>query len=381
MAHHVEVSLDRLVCTDTESVHSSDNFFLVGAVTVDGTRQGFAMPGIRINDYETRRFPDDLRRVFDGISNSPEITVELAAWDVDQNAAWVDHRETIAAIAKGITLGLTAVGGKAVGALIEVAKAVVDQLVAWDKNDPLLAYTKVLSLPFLPGKTHDEWLDVPFAREENPDYAGFDYTLSYYVGSTTRVELPEHEAPRVRYVPAKGSASVDWINDWTAKDLEVSITRAPEADARPGGPWLAVRVEEVVGGRVVPTRVSAVTWTKELLGTRSLFQPGEGKGRDVANAGAHRASGLLRGSGPGTLGQRKLRLPGVRSRARELSFEQVGGDHLALPNGAVLELYRMVTPGSDATTPALRYVRPADSALRALDPTARDVLLHPRRNL
>lgn len=379
MGHHVTVSLDRLVCTDTESVHSSDNFFMVGAVTVDGTSHGFAMPGMRINDYETRHFPDDLRKVFDGISQGNEIVLELAAWDVDENAPWVDNRDTILAVAKGITVGL-AVAGVGVGTLIQVAGSVVDQLVAWDKNDPLLAYSQVLGLPFTPGKRHDEWIDVPFARHEELEYSSFDYTLSYHLASTTQVEFPQHEPPSVRYVPVKGSASADWIDDWTAHDLELSIVRAPEADARPGGPWLAVQAEEIVGGRVIPTRVAAVTWTRELLGGRSLLAGGA-SGGTVANPGAHRAVGYLRGDGPGTLIPGELRLPGVRSRRRELQVQHYAGDHIRLPNEAVLELYRMVTPGSDTTTPAIRYVRPGDSALRALDPTARDVMLHPRRNL
>ena len=78
----IEVTLEALVCRDTESIHSSDKFALAGAVFTDTDSAGIVLPMMRINDGETR----PLRTlVFNGTSPptgtcSPSSTSSTAAW-------------------------------------------------------------------------------------------------------------------------------------------------------------------------------------------------------------------------------------------------------------------------------------------------------------
>ena len=68
--YYIEVELDRLICRDTESLHSSDKFALFGSVFTDVDESGFVLPVIRIGSGQDVRIQDDYRMVFKGRSSS-----------------------------------------------------------------------------------------------------------------------------------------------------------------------------------------------------------------------------------------------------------------------------------------------------------------------
>lgn len=178
MPSNAKITLEKLHCRDTESIHSSDHILILGAVEHDGERTPFAVPGFRLNDGEIHIFPAGLDTIFDAQVEGGEVKVALGVWDVDTNDGWVDNRESILQIAAEIAVALTKaapVAGGLFAAVVSAATTVIDAFVEWDQNDLLLEYERVIALGGVGVlETQYEWVDVPFWRHEWPDYSGFD---------------------------------------------------------------------------------------------------------------------------------------------------------------------------------------------------------------
>lgn len=187
------------------------------------------------------------------------------------------------------------------------------------------------------------------------------------MASTWHPLFPDHQPPEVTYRPDKGSVPSAWVGDWVGEGLLVSIARTPGEEARLAKGLLDVTVTETIGTRSRTTTTTGVAFDKDLVGRR--LRPGRGRrrGEDLVldpPPGAEVLAGGARGDRAGGL----------------LAGDQYGGDHLVLDGDASLEMYRMVSPATPETTPAIRYRRPVSRPLRLVDPTGKDLMLQPKSN-
>ncbi len=403
--YRIKVTLEDVYCRDTESVHSADKLAVAGAVWVDGAPRGIVMPMMRINDYERRRFPDDLAVVFDGGADTGEVVLLLQAWDLDENDSWIENREEIDKAILAIAVGVGAlnpVAGAVVLTVADVVTSVVDRFVRWDKKDELLRTRQVVACPAIPLETQYQTVEVPFVEKQDPDYSGYDYVLTFSVESTWQASFGDAPAQPLRYEPYAGAPLEAWLGDWVGTDLEVSVERSSGvADQRLGGAALDVTLTRKVGGEATPTTTrglvpqqasgaSAGSRLREALspGRRArrtlgdeadlgaptgLEALGGGGGGGGGPGGVHEgigsatAGGALRNREDGT----RVETPGVLDRERV-------GDVVRLPDDAGLELLR--TTGAAPAVELLRYARPFAPLVNELT-GGRDVVLHRRANL
>lgn len=64
------VFIEKVKCSDTESIHSSDKLIVAGVVATDRESKGYVIPLMRINTNE-ERYPNAL--IFEGRSQAPSI--------------------------------------------------------------------------------------------------------------------------------------------------------------------------------------------------------------------------------------------------------------------------------------------------------------------
>lgn len=178
----ITVELVKVVCRDTESIHSSDKFALAGSIFTEDANQGVYFPTMRINDGEERV----LGRSYQVTSRMPRIGVSLTGWDIDDNDSWKENEEEVKVGVKAITVAVGAIPGwgtTAAAVISGVSKAVIDaidQFNDWDKNDKLLDYNQVLTLA-TGGPYADHWTDHPIVFSHSGDFLGYsswDYTVA-----------------------------------------------------------------------------------------------------------------------------------------------------------------------------------------------------------
>jgi hypothetical protein len=234
------VYVDRVICRDTESLHSSDKFALAGVVMTDLNAQGFVMPMIRINDGETRRYDEDLNTIFDAASSEPKVGIALLGWDLDQNDSWVENKEDIIDVSQKISEGVKmipeygAIAGSVLDAAIVVVPPIIDQFADWDKNDKLLDYRQIVN-----GNTGNAYqevsksLSVVFSRDDSIGYSDWDYTLDLTIYCTWMpsfgtggIQLGEQAGEQ----PYQNSVREVWLGVWDGADIVVEIQ--PSSAAR-----------------------------------------------------------------------------------------------------------------------------------------------------
>ena len=199
--YSVEVTLDNIVCRDTESIHSSDKFALSGVVFTDlGQPAAFTFPIMRINSGETRQLGQLL---FNGSSVAPKVGLVFQAWDIDNNESWVENRADIDQIVTAISDGVKFIPeyGTVAGIILDGAKEVVmnavDRFVDWDKNDSLIDYRVWHDLPpsspYVPASVS---FAIDGKREDPLGYSSFDYSLNVSIVSTPMPPLWPEPSPQ-----------------------------------------------------------------------------------------------------------------------------------------------------------------------------------------
>lgn len=94
MPYSTNLQLHRLICRDTESIHSSDKLALTGAVKTDTDSVSVYFPMRRINDGETW----EVNQSFSLSANTPHMGVALLEFDLDENDSWTENVDDIKAI-------------------------------------------------------------------------------------------------------------------------------------------------------------------------------------------------------------------------------------------------------------------------------------------
>lgn len=183
----IEVTLENLICRDTESILYPDKFALAGAVFTDSDSAGVVFPLMHISSGGKRELQT---LIFSGVSDVAKVGLVLQAWDIDENESWIENKDGIVTAATAIAQGVKLVPkyGTILGLVLdgvnEVVPRVVDQFVEWDKNDQLLSYSSWVDLPvqgaFVPSTKN---FSIDFKREDWLDYSGYDYSLEISVRS------------------------------------------------------------------------------------------------------------------------------------------------------------------------------------------------------
>lgn len=385
-----EVRLDGLVCRDTESLHSSDKFGLAGAVLTDVASKGFIMPMMRINDGETRTFPDDLKVVFNGPSGGNKIRLSLTAWDLDQNSAWTDNRESIMKTEKTISEQLKKMPpyGPPIGYGLDVATLGIDQLIKADNDDELGRFDQWVDGPDDIG--FHQWGEKPlslrFYRSDGWGYSDWDYSLDLTIrcqytpllfspGST-----PPPAAPS--YQPFQGSQPATWHGSWEGPGIKIAI--GPGSWPR----FLNVTVTENVQENTMTTTTKNTALTR--LGVELLHPGLEGKQGIASDHSAFVPNKLtarvVRFQEHGSrvisrevlLGEKKSALGpsqvGGISLGEMVTPQQFGGDYLLLNHDGSLEMYHVIQNGK-VIGEALKYRRPTSKFL-SVSGAGVEVMLH-----
>ena len=197
--YNVKVYLYKLHCRDTESLHSSDRIALAGAVTTDRDANGFVVPSFRINDEP----PDDVHEfgnalIFDGPAEAAKLGLIVQAWDLDENAPWIDNKADIIKASQEISDEVKkipvygTVAGIVLDAIIKIVPPIIDQFVEWDKNDQLLNYQQWWDPPTADlayGEPVPQDITIPFHHTDGIGYSSWDYTLDLYAVWTANTPL------------------------------------------------------------------------------------------------------------------------------------------------------------------------------------------------
>ena len=404
--YRIKVTLEDVYCRDTESVHSADKLAVAGAVWVDGAPRGIVMPMMRINDYERRRFPDDLAVVFDGGADTGEVVLLLQAWDLDENDSSIENREEIDKAILAIAVGVGAlnpVAGAVVLTVADVVTSVVDPgSSGGTRRTSCCAPGRSWRARRSRSRRSTRRSRCPSSRSRTPTTPATTTAPPSSVESTWQASFGDAPAQPLRYEAYAGAPLEAWLGDWVGTDLEVSVERSSGvADQRLGGAALDVTLTRKVGGEATPTTTrglvpqqasgaSAGSRLREALspGRRArrtlgdeadlgaptgLEALGGGGGGGGGPGGVHEgigsatAGGALRNREDGT----RVETPGVLDRERV-------GDVVRLPDDAGLELLR--TTGAVPAVELLRYARPFAPLVNELT-GGRDVVLHRRANL
>lgn len=384
MSYWFDVWLDSLYCEDPESLHSTDKFALSGAVITDLEAAGFVMPTIRPPENQHSYFPQDLVHLFSDRSSVPRFGLDLHAWDLDENEGWVDNRDDIVKASKAIAQGVKAVPGwgLAVGAALDVINTVVppiiNQFVSWDKNDPLLNYTKWVDMPSLtPNVPFHMPLAVQFWKKDDTGYSDFDYTLHFRITCTWVPDLSPSGAvpagPASEHV-FQDSIPKTWVGAWDGEGVQVGI-RPSEASGYPQnwyGQYLRVDVTENIDGEPVDTVTEYATISQlflEPVQTEEFWK--------VAQLVRAQKDGPTVISRQGLPGKEFASLLSPIEGKPKLPPKQYEGDYLMLNNGATLEMYQLRHDGK-VVGEALRYRRPSAVFLSLTPRTSTDVMLYRR---
>lgn len=193
--YDITVEIHKVVCNDTESIHSSDKFALSGAFVGDAGSAAVYLPSFRINDGEQKIIDSS----YSFSSTTPRFAMSLMAWDLDENDTWNENEDTIKKGVDAIVLAVSAanpVAGAAVEVIGEAVISVVDQFNKWDHNDKLLDFNEWIDLP--PGDfnaTQFIWKTIPFSHDDGIGYSSWDYTLEIRIGYMDAVHFANAPPP------------------------------------------------------------------------------------------------------------------------------------------------------------------------------------------
>lgn len=236
MAYQVDVTLQKVVCRNPESLTTGDRFVLSGAIVTDQSAKAFVTPirVLRSNESFTYNEP-----VFSGFAETPTVGIAFTAWDKDLNTAWVTNepeiREKEAEIEEAIgSAGI--LGSVAFSVLQSVATFVtgaIDVLVNHDLDDLLVDYSQWLQLEDVgPFAKHQRVHEVLFKRSDPTGYSDWDYSLffvisHYQLSPTFPTVQPGWAEFRESSRPSRVS---DWLGIWKSSPKEPRV----QVDITPG---------------------------------------------------------------------------------------------------------------------------------------------------
>ncbi|MCM3905194.1 MAG: hypothetical protein ND866_26155 [Pyrinomonadaceae bacterium] len=372
------VDVDRVICRDTESLHSSDKLALSGALMTDTHIQGFVLPMIQINDGETRRYPDDLSTIFNGGSSEPRIGIAFLGWDLDQDDSWAENKEEIITVSEAISTGvkvLVPTYGPIVGAVLDGVIAavppIIDKFNHWDQKDKLLDHREIVD-----GSTGEAYqmvhkpLSIRFNRSDSIGYSDWDYTLELtmqctWTPSFSSGGIQPGEQPNQQ--PYKNSPQGVWHGVWEATDVVVEIQPHPPLH------YIDVVVTENVAGQIVTTKTEQASLSQHYVELEpvpltptanvengSAFEQSSMTAQAVRNIASGRRAGrqevLIGAKRQGALSPQNQKVDSL------LPNQQFQGDSLRLNNDASLEIYHLLHHGQ-VVGQALRYRRPTSNLL------------------
>lgn len=159
----VRVSLDSVLCTDTEDWTGADDFYIAGAIvnTLDGEQvgepQAVLTKPLHINSDQDMEFGVGGGVVFERrIDTRSWLKIGLVCWDEDAGKDWDQYKALYDAVAKGIVTGVTAAISPAAGTIAEIAAKVVAEAIKADADDRLGDIAADLTISQLePGRNHE----------------------------------------------------------------------------------------------------------------------------------------------------------------------------------------------------------------------------------
>ena len=205
--YEMTTRLIRVVCRDTESVHSADKFALAGASFTDIGKQGFMFPTTRINDGEERALGKGTTLQ----GTTPHAGLVLFGYDIDENDSWKDNEADIVKGAGAITTGLAlippaAAAAAVIGTVSAAVISVLKTLISFDKNDVLLDFRTVYELvPGPVGQPLRTAHRISFNHDDWTGYSSWDYYIDVEIDC---VQLPE-KAPLKIPVKPEAKQNVD----------------------------------------------------------------------------------------------------------------------------------------------------------------------------
>ena len=178
--YNTTLRLKRLICRDTESIHSSDKFALTGALVSDTETVGIYLPTIQINDGEDR----SIEREYSISSKAPLVGLSLTAWDLDQNDSWKENEEDIKkgseaiAAAAALVPGYGTIASAVISGVSKAVIATVNIFNSFDKDDKLLDFSEWLDLPNARAYESTTFTRaITFSGSDPTGYSSWDYTL------------------------------------------------------------------------------------------------------------------------------------------------------------------------------------------------------------
>jgi len=195
--YDITVEIEKVMCKDTESIHSSDRFALSGAFVGDAGSAGVYLPSFRINDNEQRVIDKSYRFS----STTPRFAMSLMAWDLDENDSWKENEDIVKSGVDAIAMAASAAYPGAGGIVKAVGQAVigaVDQFNDWDHNDKLLDFNEWIELP-ASDYNHQEYVrkTIPFSHDDGVGYSSWDYTLELRIGYMQAINFPDRPPPAI----------------------------------------------------------------------------------------------------------------------------------------------------------------------------------------
>jgi hypothetical protein len=178
--YSITVELIRVVCRDTESIHSSDKFALAGSVFTEAETRGVYFPMMRINEGEQR----SLGVTDEFTSGVPRVGIALTGWDLDENDSWKDNEADLKEGAAAVAAAVATIPGYGIvasavisGASAAIAEA-VDTFNGWDHNDRLLDRVDTVDppavAPYVPVVVDHP---ITFSHDDAVGYSSWDYTI------------------------------------------------------------------------------------------------------------------------------------------------------------------------------------------------------------
>jgi hypothetical protein len=180
----VRIELVEVHCGNTEDVMGADHFYVVSALSggaKDNSNSAITKP-IKINDKQTKRFPDDQRVMFDAkVPAKGKIVGGMKAYDEDYAKDWKKQKAAAGKATKAIAglVGFAGPNGKTAGAVLLAAFEVYSGLASMDRDDHL--GTIVLNIPADgPANENKKWR----MKVRGIGISTWDYTVTYRIVRT-----------------------------------------------------------------------------------------------------------------------------------------------------------------------------------------------------
>ena len=402
MGYRVKVFLDKVICTQKESITTADLFRLVTTAVTDSDVAVDIHPVQRLRSGEQFTYA---KVIFDGYADAPTLGLVLLGFDMDLNRGWNDNeaktREITGATENKIKergFIKDVVSGDAWGFIKTWTVEMIDMIVSMDDNDRVLDWSELIPLTGGYGAPISIRL---VARTKDPSDAGADYSV--FLTVTYEQTLGISDAPTSKVweecrTPKTPSAAGSWVGRWgstggSPNDLSTSIlvsknklyvnmldVTVTELNAKTNEQVVTTSEAVPISRVFVELGFRGSQRKLESADPQTVFS--QSKVADVASLGGGGIADLSieRDSSSGGASSPYFtrftveqsissdatsiyKLSGLEFSVDKLALhEQIGPDFLWLGNQAVLEIYRIIENGA-FTRFGLIYLRPVTNVL------------------